>query len=304
VWDALLAQMPVTAMIRNLNKLTAVGLLTGTSEATARVVETLTSLEALRKARVHPMALLLALKTYQQGRGVRGKLSWSPVAQVVDTLDQAFYLAFGAVEPTGKRLCLALDVSGSMTSPVSGAPFMSCREAAAAMALITANVDKRHEIVAFTCGNGGGVGGWMRNKLFGGKQSRSVTFGSHYGWGFGITPLDISPRQRLDDVLRATSDLPFGGTDCALPMRWALRTRTPVDAFVIYTDNESWAGDVHVDQALNDYRQAMSIPARLVAVALSGDKFSVANPDDAGQLDVIGFDTATPGVIADFIRGE
>jgi 60 kDa SS-A/Ro ribonucleoprotein len=302
VWEALLQHMPVGAMIRNLNKLTAVGLLTNTSASTARVCETLSCADVLKRARIHPMALLVALKTYQRGRGFRGtKLSWSPVGRVVDALDGAFYLAFGAVEPTGRRLCLALDVSGSMTCGVSSAPFLSCREAAAAMALVTANVEPRCEIVAFTCGEGG-----VMKRLFGKKgRGRCMSFqGGRFGfWDFGIMPLSISPRQRLDDVVRLTSKLPFGGTDCALPMRWALATRTEVDGFVIYTDNESWAGEVHVDQALNDYRQEMGIPAKLVAVALSGDRFSVANPADAGQMDVVGFDTATPDVISDFLRG-
>ena len=37
---------------------------------------------------------------------------------------------------------------------------------------------------------------------------------------------------------------------------------------MVYTDNESWAGDVHLDQALNDYRQRMGIPAKLLAVPI------------------------------------
>ena len=163
------------------------------------------------------------------------------------------------------------------------------------MALVTASVEPTYEIVAFTCaGVGGKVTAALRKLLGGGDRARA------YG-GSGITPLCISPRQRLDDVVKVMTGLPFGGTDCALPMRWALATRTPVDAFVIYTDNESWAGEIHVDQALRDYRQGMGIGARLVSVALSGDRFSVANPQDAGQLDVVGFDTSAPDVISDFI---
>jgi hypothetical protein len=38
------------------------------------------------------------------------------------------------------------------------------------------------------------------------------------GMGSGLTPRSISPRQRLDDVVKLIGDLPFGGTDCALPM--------------------------------------------------------------------------------------
>lgn len=32
--------------------------------------------------------------------------------------------------------------------------------------------------------------------------------------------------------------------------------------------------------------------------------FSIADPNDAGMLDVVGFDTATPEVMAGFARGR
>jgi 60 kDa SS-A/Ro ribonucleoprotein len=35
---------------------------------------------------------------------------------------------------------------------------------------------------------------------------------------------------------------------------------------------------------------------------MTSNGFSIADPDDAGMLDVVGFDTATPPVIADFAR--
>jgi len=288
IWDALLQNMPVGAMLRNLNKLTVVGLLDNMSDATRKVVDTLTDPARLKKARVHPMAVLIALKTYQQGRGFKGSMTWNPVRKVVDALDKGFYAAFGAVEPSGKRLMLALDVSGSMTAPVSGCPMLSCREAAAAMALVTANVEDRYEIVGF---HSGGQGAWTTGER-------------GYGWQQGISPLDISPRQRLDDVVRSIANLPFGATDCALPMRYALSVMgLEIDAFCIYTDNESWSGSVHPDQALNQYRQKRGIPAKLVACAMTADRYSVANPDDAGQMDVIGFDANTPNVISDFVKG-
>ena len=56
-------------------------------------------------------------------------------ALIVDALDGAFYLAFGNVVPSGKRLVLALDVSGSMTmGAVAGVPGLTPRIASAAMA--------------------------------------------------------------------------------------------------------------------------------------------------------------------------
>jgi len=76
-----------------------------------------------------------------------------------------------------------------------------------------------------------------------------------------------------------------------------------VDAFVIYTDSETWAGGVHPAQALRDYRRASGIDARLVVVGMVANDFSIADPSDPGMLDVVGFDTATPQLISDFARG-
>jgi 60 kDa SS-A/Ro ribonucleoprotein len=284
VWEALLERMPLTALIRNLGVMSKVGLLVPASDAARTIAARLTDRGAIRRARIHPLAVLAALKTYAQGRGMKGQGRWDPVASIVDALDDAFYLAYGNVEPTGKRTLLALDVSGSMGSPVHGMPYLSCREASAAMALITAAVEPAHRIVAFTKGDHPSM--WSR------------THGSQYDTG--LTILAVSPRQRLDDVVQRITGLAFGGTDVALPMVEALANRWAVDTFVVYTDNETWAGNIHPAQALRAYRERMGIAAKLVVVAMASNGFSVADPDDAGMLDVVGFDAATPQVISDF----
>ena len=281
VWEALLDTMPLGALVRNLGVMSRVGLLVPASEAARTIVARLSDGAAIRRARLHPLALLAALKTYAQGRGMRGDGRWTPVSQLVDALDGAFYLAFENVPSTGKRIMLALDVSGSMVAPVHGMPYLSCREASAAMALVTAATEPQHRFVAFTNGS-------------------YPSLHSAYGCNSGLTPLVISPRQRLDDVVRITSRLPFGGTDCALPMVEALKHRWAVDVFVIYTDSETWAGTIHPAQALREYRERMDIPAKLVVTGMASNGFSIADPDDAGMLDVIGFDTATPQVISGF----
>ena len=285
VWEALLAAMPLGAMVRNLGVMSKVGLLAPMSDAARAIVARLADRAAIRRARLHPLALLAALKTYAQGSGMRGHGAWTPVSEVVDALDGAFYLAFDNAPWTGKRIMLALDVSGSMVAPVQGLPFLSCREASAAMALVTAATEPQHRFVAFTNGS-----------------YRSLH--SAHGCHSGLTPLAISPRQRLDDVLMTTSRLPFGGTDCALPMVEALKHRWAVDVFVVYTDNETWAGNIHPAEALRAYRERMGIPAKLVVVGMASNGFSIADPNDAGMLDVVGFDTATPQVISGFAAEE
>jgi 60 kDa SS-A/Ro ribonucleoprotein len=105
-------------------------------------------------------------------------------------------------------------------------------------------------------------------------------------------------------VLRRTNNLPFGGTDCALPMLYALERKLPVDAFVIYTDSETWAGTMHPSQALVQYREQMGIDAKLVVVGMTSNGFTIADPNDPGMLDVVGLSTDTPQVIGHFIGGE
>ncbi len=267
VWAALLQEMPLTAMIRNLATMTRVGLVVPMADATRKVVRELKDRERIRKARVHPMAILAALKTYEQGHGERGKHIWTPVQQVVDALNESFYLAFDNVEPTGKRWLLGVDVSGSMSSgAVAGVAGMTPRVAAAAMILVTAATEPEHVIMAF----------------------------QHQ-----LTPLSISPRQRLDDVVRETERLPFGGTDCALPMLYAMERKLAIDVFVVYTDSETWFGQIHPVQALQQYRQKMGIPAKLIVQAFVANRFSIADPNDAGMLDVVGFDTSVPSLIRD-----
>ncbi|MBO0687455.1 MAG: TROVE domain-containing protein, partial [Candidatus Dormibacteraeota bacterium] len=57
---------------------------------------------------------------------------------------------------------------------------------------------------------------------------------------------------------------------------------------------------VHPVQALRQYRQRTGIPAKLIVVAFVANRFSIADPDDGGMLDVVGFDTAVPALIRDF----
>jgi 60 kDa SS-A/Ro ribonucleoprotein len=114
VWEALLPHLPLTATLRNLGRMTANGLLAPMSDAARSIAERLADAKTLRAARLHSLTILVALKTYQQGKGEKGSLSWEPVREIVDTLDRAFYLSFGNQEASGKLTMLALDVSWSM----------------------------------------------------------------------------------------------------------------------------------------------------------------------------------------------
>jgi 60 kDa SS-A/Ro ribonucleoprotein len=198
----------------------------------------------------------------------RGRHEWVPVPEVIDALDGAFYASFGNVAPTGKRWMLALDVSGSMgCGAVAGVPGLTPRVASAALALVTAAVEPLTHLVAFS---------------------------TH------IQPVDISPRVGLDAVVQTVTRIPMGGTDCAQPMLHALKKELAIDVFVVLTDSETWAGTVHPAVALRRYREHTGIPAKLIVVGMVSNGFTIADPEDAGMLDVVGFDVATPQLMSDF----
>lgn len=272
IWNSLLQDMPLTAMIRNLGKMSAIGLLSESSPQTQLVVNKLNNQELLKKAKIHPFNVLLALKTYSQGKGDKGSLTWTVVKKIVKALDAAFYLSFKFVEPTGQRVMIALDVSGSMSCPCLGSQVISCKDASMAMSMVTAKTEPLCDMMAFTT---------------------------------GLVPLTgVSPDNTLEKNLIAIANLPFGGTDCALPMLTALSQRKRYDTFIVYTDNETWFGKIHPFEALKKYRKEMEIPhAKLIVVGMSASKFSIADPTDPGMLDVAGFDSAAPEVMRNFMLG-
>jgi 60 kDa SS-A/Ro ribonucleoprotein len=273
VWTALLREMPMTALLRNLNKLTQVGVLRPENVAAVdSVCARLCDETQLCSARIHPLNVLVALRTYSQGHGERGSLEWTPTPAVIKALDRAFYASFSAVVPTGKRFVLGLDVSGSMAfQSISGMGGLTPRDGAAAMAMVTLRTEPLCRVMAF--------------------QDKFV-------------PLPLQPTDTLEQATHKTSNLSFGATDCALPMTWALNNKVEADVFVVYTDSETWAGRVHPLTALKQYRVAMGIDAKLIVVGMVSNGFTIADPADPGMLDVVGFDTSTPEIMRAFAAGE
>ena len=110
------------------------------------------------------------------------------------------------------------------------------------------------------------------------------------------------PTMTIDDALKLV-ELPFSSTDCALPMIRALENKEQVDAFVIYTDSETYMGKIHPQAALEQYRAATGIDAKLIVVGMTSNCLTIADPKDLNTLNLAGFDTATPRLINDFISG-
>jgi 60 kDa SS-A/Ro ribonucleoprotein len=226
--------------------------------------KTINDPEWIAKNRVHPLQYLLAMKQYNAAT------DWQRLSKISDGLESGFYGAFKTIQPSNKPTLLAIDVSGSMRwSNVVGIKNLTAAEGAALMAMATARVEPDYEIRGF----------------------------SHE-----FKDLHISKNDSLGTVLSKTNDANFGGTDCALPMMWAMQAGLPFEMFAVYTDSETWYGKIHPYQALQQFRRKMQVPAKLAVVAMTSTEFTIADPNDAGSLDCAGFDANTPSVIADFAR--
>ena len=270
VWKQLLSNLPMTALIRNLPTLTRLEVFKPMSDEEQGIVKRLTDPEALKKARVHPINLLIASNTYQHGKSLRGSSEWTPLPAISEALEQAFYAAFHGLPEIPKRVYIGLDVSGSMFwGHLMGVPGFSPAVAGAALTLC---LQKQCE--------------------------RSVI----RGFSDNMIHLGFKPSTSLKEAHALIDDLPFGRTDCALPMIDALSHKWEVDAFIVITDNETWYGQIHPVKALEEYRRKMGINSKLVVVGMEASNFTIADPSDPGMLDVVGFDASMPVAIQEFLK--
>lgn len=274
VWKALLPDMKIQALLRNSNKLTQLGLLSNLTDTQNTYKRILLDETSLRNQRVHPFSVFASRAQYKTGRGNLGSSHWTPVDSVVSTMEEAFYKSFQFVEPTGKNIMLGIDVSGSMRmNKVLGMEYLNAATAAGLLAMTTIRSEANAYAYGFTAG----------------LES--------------FKDLHLRKSDTIEEVVKKCS-LPFGPTQLDLPMRYALEKKLDVDAFVIYTDNEVNAG-YHPAQMLNKYRKEMNKPdAKMIVCAFALNNFSIADPQDPNQLDVVGVSTDSPSIISDFIAGK
>jgi 60 kDa SS-A/Ro ribonucleoprotein len=297
VWDKMLNSTGYEALIRNLNRLTYSGFLKPMGANVNRVVEMIDNEDEIRKSRVHPFKIYLASKTYASGRGFRGTQTWQPIPQIVAALDRAYIKAFKYLEPTGKRIFHAMDVSGSMTVGVPGMVGVSCIEAEMALVLPMIHAEPNYFVGAFSHKD--------RGRSAAGYYARG-TRKSDAEYKNSMDAIVFTPNSSLKEAYDTAHGYSqyMDGTDCSLPMQYAQANEMEVDCFVVYTDSETWAGGIQPYQALLNYRKSSGITdAKLIVVGMVGNKFTIADPRDPGMLDVVGLDASLPQLVSNFAAG-
>lgn len=288
IWKMLFAngQLRGQALVRNIVRLARYGAFKDMMFA-AQYAAALTDEKMIEQTRLHPINFLNAVVVYTEGQLKRDKngyeerkRDWDIESVILDALNEGFHQSFKSIEPAGKRTMLAIDVSHSMSAKANGLD-LSCAQVSAAMSMAIARTEPAHIIRGFT----------SNTHDWSGRNS-------------GLTDLGISARTDLATAMRKVERNNWGGTDCSLPITWAMEQKVEVDTFVVITDNDTWAGDIHPFEALKEYRRKTGINARMAVLGVQATDFSIADSSCDFMLDFVGFDSNAPRVLADFSAGR
>lgn len=278
IWEALFQKMPITATLRNLANLTNKGIF-GNIE-NLKILETKFSKDILLRGRVHPISVVSAYKIYSAGGTLgRSQLTWKSVPMVEDILEKAIMDAYDVLEPTGKFFLHAVDVSGSMGSPVLENIWMTPREIASIMALATIKSEKYYEILAVSK-PAIPFKGLTKSTSF-----RDILTGRH---------LQEIPREYVGSL-----------TNLGSVISYATANKIKADVIVTWTDGQSWVGD-HPSILLKEYRSRVNPDVKMVYAILVpyGDRISLTDPRDTKSYDLGGFSTETTKFIQLIANGE
>lgn len=267
VLAALLPNMGMTAMIRQLGRFTTNGLTTPLSDTAKIIKSKILDEDALKKGRIHPITILTAVRSYERGMG-RSGTTWRPDAQIVSALNQSFYKTFDFLEDTGAGVMLGIDCSGSMFSMAVGESGLVAADVAAAMAMA---IIHSHE-----------------NYFVGGFSS-------------SFKPLNITKGMDLEQVLNIIQRFDWTSTNISSVAKYAQDNKIEVDVFGIITDNDVNTG-IQPTKALNNYRKAMGKRSAQIVCATSMSNFTVADKADPYQIDIPGFDSSVPAIFSEFER--
>jgi len=223
----------------------------------------------IARARVFPYQLMAA---YQN-------CSAAVPGVVRDALQDALEVALANVPAIEGNLVVCPDVSGSMSSPVTGVrqgatTSVLCIDVAA---LATSALVRRN------------------------PRARVLPFADD------VVAVDINPRDSVLTNAARLASIGGGATNCSAPLRLLNQRREHVDAVVFVSDNQSWVdqGAGRGTALLHEWRElrARCPQARLVCVDVQPYETTQAL-DREDVLNIGGFSDQVFDVIADFVSGR
>lgn len=270
VWQALMFNMPIASLIRNLNKLSSLKLF-NSKENLNHVLNILGNAAYARAARVHPLDVYLASEAYKQGSNENFR--WVVVDEISDALDKllnAMLTVDESEKNNEKKVLIAIDHSGSMSARITDG--VSCVDGSAFMAT------------------------YLKSKF---ALADCITFST----GMSNHPVELtnSVKTNLDRINKSQG---WGGTSCSDAVMYATRLNKKYDAIIILTDAETWAGQHNFSYAINEYRRYVNDDCRVINLAMVANKYTLADELGLKDMELTGFDSNITKVIESFISGD
>jgi 60 kDa SS-A/Ro ribonucleoprotein len=267
-WAELAGRMGWQALRMNLNTLARNGAF-GVDGVADLVAARLSDPVALARAKVLPYQLMAALGSV--GDGVPLK--------VQSALETALEASLAAVPAVPGRVVVCPDVSGSMSSPVTGyrkgaSSKVRCIDVAALVAAAVLRRNPSARVLPFEC---------------------------------GVVPMTLDPFARVAANAAKLAAVGGGGTNVSAPLALLNRERAEIDLVVIVSDNQSWVDATRfgATATIEEWeRLRKRVPAaKLVCIDLQPYGTSQAR-DRADILNVGGFSDAVFETLAHFAARE
>ncbi len=234
-----------------------------------RLAAKLAEPEAVRKARVFPYQLMVAWQMADP----------SVPAVVRDALQNAMEVAISVVPMVAGNVVVCPDVSGSMSSPVTGyrkgaTSVVRCIDVAALVAASFLRSNRHARVLPFEED--------VVNVLLNGRDSVMTNAAKLAAVG-------------------------GGGTNCAAPLRLLVQEKAKVDVVIFVSDNQSWMDALGQGQATAMMAEWSRIKrvnpaAKLVCLDIQPYVETPATGEDV--LNIGGFSDAVYGAIASFAAGK
>lgn len=236
------------------------------AKLTKLIADRLSSKEEVAKAKAFPYQLLAAYMNADD----------TVPTQVRNALQQAMEHAVQNVPTYQGKVYVMIDVSGSMSSAVTGArkgatSKVSCKDVAALVAAAVLRKNPEAEVILFHT----------------------------QAWREKLNPFD-SIMTNAKRIMKA----PGGGTDCSAPLALLNREKAKGDVIIMVSDNESWAHSYGSGlQAEWDVFKARNKDAKLVCIDVLADSTTQAK-SRKDTLNVGGFSDQVFDVVGAFVEGK
>ncbi len=225
--------------------------------------------EAIAKARVFPYQLLSAYKA--AGKALPSELA--------NALQDALEISLANVPELAGKVVVCPDVSGSMSSSVTGArgaatSSVRCIDVAALVAAALLRKNPETQVLAFEN---------------------------------DVVDIHLNPRDSLVTNTAKLAAIGGGGTNCSAPLRRLNRTKTDADLVIFVSDNQSWVDDKGYGATAMMQEWALfkkrNPKAKLVCLDIQPYRTTQA-AERQDILNIGGFSDAVFSIIAAFAKDE